>query len=137
MLKCCSEFLIKSCCTIICPCCAPLCAVLPFDRYSIWAIFDILISATKIFLMVYWNFLQEVMLGTAEKYVPGAGWFGIHQDESVKTFLHVFKIWYISIAIFDILLIVGKSCTCSDVGRFEIPGRGWNDLECGGPNLLS
>ena len=77
-------------------------------------------------------------MGTMEDYVPGAGWFGIHQDESVKTFLHVFKIWYISIAIFDILLIVGKSCTCSAVGRFEIPkGRGWDELECGGPNLLS
>ena len=57
--------------------------------------------------MVYWNFLYEVMKGKAEEY--GAGWFGIHEDESVKTFLYVFKIWYISIAIFDILLIVGKS----------------------------
>ena len=129
MLKCCSEFLIKSCCTVICPCCAPLCAVLPFDRYSIWAIFDILICATKIFLMVYWNFLTEVLKGAAEDNIPGAGWL-VHEDESVEAFLYVFKIWYISIAIFDILLIVGKSCAYSAVGRFENRGR------CG-PNLLS
>ena len=108
MLKCCSEFLIKSCCTIICPCCAPLCAVLPFDKYSIWAIFDILMCITKILVMIYVNFLWEVAKGKAEEY--GAGWLGIHEDKSVKTFLYVFKIWYITIAIFDILLIVGKSC---------------------------
>ena len=128
MLKCCSEFLIKSCCTVICPCCAPLCAVLPFDRYSIWAIFDILMCITKILVMIYVNFLWETVKGEAEKY--GAGWLGIHEDKSVKAFLYAFKIWYISIAIFDILLIVGKYCACSAVGRFENRGR------CG-PNLLS
>ena len=120
MLKCCSEFLIKSCCTIICPCCAPLCAVLPFDKYSIWAIFDILMCITKILVMIYVNFLWETVKGEAEKY--GAGWLGIHEDESVKAFLYAFKIWYISIAIFDILLIVGKYCACRAVARFENPG---------------
>ena len=93
MLKCCSEFLIKSCCTVICPCCAPLCAVLPFDKYSIWAIFDILMCITKILVMIYVNFLWETVKGEAEKY--GAGWLGIHEDKSVKAFLYAFKIWYI------------------------------------------
>jgi hypothetical protein len=58
--------------------------------------------------MVYWNFVKEEFKGIAEENVPFAGYF-VHEDESVKTFLYVFKIWYISIAIFDILLIVGKS----------------------------
>ena len=57
--------------------------------------------------MIYVNFLWETVKGEAEKY--GAGWLGIHEDKSVKAFLYAFKIWYISIAIFDILLIVGKS----------------------------
>ena len=70
--------------------------------------------------MIYVNFLWEVAKGKAEEY--GAGWLGIHEDKSVKTFLYVFKIWYISIAILDILLIVGKYCACRAVARFENPG---------------
>ena len=90
MLKVLSEFFVKKCCTTVCPCCATL----PFNKYIIWAVFDIFMCITKIALMVFANFEFTGYLD--------------HKDQNVKAFMIAFKWWYILIIIIDILLIIGN-----------------------------